>query len=86
MEFIAFNIDHAGTTLTRTLDQLTTAFSTDRPNMEHTRASRGATRPHTDHAAKDHDFTLFKLLLDSLTGLAQARLLDIITIKKRLRV
>ncbi len=34
MEFVAVPIDHAGTTLTNTLDHLTAAFSTVRPSVE----------------------------------------------------
>ncbi len=59
MEFIAFPIGHAGIKLTRTLDQLTAAFSTVRPNVERTRASRGATSPATDHNDKTHDYNMF---------------------------
>ena len=71
VEFIAFPIGHAGTTLTnKTLDQLTAAFSTVRPHVERSRASRGATSPATNHNARTLDHTLFKSLLDSLTDLA----------------
>jgi hypothetical protein len=52
--------------------------------MEHTRARRSATSPHTDHTAKTHDFILFKSPLDSLMGLAQTRLLGIIRNRKHL--
>jgi hypothetical protein len=82
VEFIAFPIGHAGTTLTKTLNQLTAAFSTVRPNVERSRAIRGATSPGTDHNAKFHDYNLFKSMLDSLTDLAQFRLLGIIRNKK----
>jgi hypothetical protein len=84
MQFIASPIGHAGTTLTRTLDQLTDAFSTVRPNVEISRASRGAANPATDHNVRTHDYNMFKSLLDSLTDLAQSRLLGIIRNKKRL--
>jgi hypothetical protein len=84
VEFIAFPIGHAGTTLIRTLDHLTAAFSTVRPNVERSRASRGATSPATDYNPKSHDYNLFKALLDSLTDLAQSRLLGIIRHKKGL--
>ena len=82
MEFIAFPI--GGTTLTKTLDQLAAVFSTVQPTLERSRASRGAANPATDHNAKIHDCTMFKLLLDSLMDLAKSRLLCIIKIKKRL--
>jgi hypothetical protein len=84
LELIAFPIGHASTTLTRTLDQLTAAFSTIRPTVERSRASRGASSPVTDHNARTHDYSLFKSMLDSLTDLAQSRLLGIIRNEKRL--
>jgi hypothetical protein len=84
VEFVAFLIGHAGTTLTRTLDHLTAAFSTVRPSVERSGASRGISSPATDHNAKAHDFTLFKSLMDSITDLAQSRLLGIIKNRKRL--
>ncbi len=83
MEFIAFFVGHACTTLTKTLEHLTVAFSTVRPNVERTRASRGAVSPATDHNAKTYDYNLFKSLLDSLTDLAQSRLLGITRHRKR---
>ncbi len=67
MEFIAFPIGHASTTLTRTLNNLTAAFSTVRPSVERSRASRGLSSPTMDLNAKAHDFILFKSLLDSVT-------------------
>ncbi len=84
VELIAFPIGHAGTTLTKTLDQLTTAFSTVRPTTVRSSTSKGDTFTATDHNAMIHDYTLFKSLLDSLTDLAQSRLLGIIKNKKRL--
>jgi hypothetical protein len=78
VNFIAFPIGHAGTTLTMTLDHLTTAFSTVRPTAERSRTSRGDTFPVTDQNAKSHDYNMFKSLLASLTDLAQSRLLGII--------
>jgi hypothetical protein len=84
VEFVAFPIGHAGTTLTKTLDHLTAAFSAVRPLVERSRASRGISSPDTDRNAKAHDFILFKSLLDSLTDVAQSRLLGIIRNRKRL--
>jgi hypothetical protein len=84
VEFIAFPIDHAGTTLTKTLDHLTAVFSTVRPTVERSRTSKGASSPATDHNAMTHDYSLLKSLMDSLTDLAQTRLLGIIRNKKRL--
>jgi hypothetical protein len=70
VEFIAFFIGHTGYTLTRTLDQLTAAFSTVWPNVERSRANRGAASPTKDYNARTHDYNLFKSMLDSLTDLA----------------
>ena len=38
VDFVAFPIDHAGTTLTKTLDHLTAALSTVRPSVESSRS------------------------------------------------
>ena len=84
VEFVAFPIGHMGTTLTRTLDQLTAAFSTVRPIPGRSSTSTGDPFSATDHTAKTHDYALFKSLLDSLTDLAQSRLLGIIRNRKRL--
>jgi len=84
VEFLAFPIGHAGTTLTRTLEHLTAAFSNVRSLVERSRASKGISNPATDHTANAHEFSLFKSLLDSNTDLAQPRLLDIIKNRKRL--
>jgi hypothetical protein len=83
VEFIAFPIGHAGTTLTSTLTQLISTLSAVRPHAEPSRASRGINSPTTDHNAKAHDSILFKSLLDSLTDLAQSRLIGIIGNRKR---
>jgi hypothetical protein len=84
VEFVALSIGHCGTTLTTTLIHLTAAFSTVRLRMEPTRASRERHIPDMDHTGKAHDYILFKSLLDSITGLAQSRLLAIIDDRKRL--
>jgi hypothetical protein len=84
VEFVAFPIGHAGTTLTKTLAHLTAAFSTVRPSVERSRASMGISSPAMDHNAKAHDFTMFMSLLESITDLAQPRLLAIIRNRKRL--
>jgi len=56
LEFVAIPIGHAGTTLTRTLDHLTAAFSTIRPRMDRTNASKGMSQPNMYSNAKTHDF------------------------------
>jgi hypothetical protein len=70
VKYVAFPIGHAGTTLVATLTHLTTAFSTVRPRVEHTRARWGNIIPDTDHNAKAHDYILFKSLLYYITVLA----------------
>ena len=82
VEFIAFPIGHAGTTLTKTLEHLTAAFSTVQPTVERLPASRGAFSPAMDHNARSNDYTLVKSLLTLLTDLAQSRLLGIIRNRK----
>jgi len=67
-----------------TLNILTAAFSTVRPSVERSRDSRGISNPVMDLNAKTHDYTMFKSLLDSITDLAQSRLLGIIRNRKRL--
>ena len=84
VEFIAFPIGHAGTTLTSTLNDLTAAFSTTRPRETTTGATRDTTGHDVDHTARSHDYNLFKSLLTSLTDLAQSRLIGIINNRKRL--
>jgi hypothetical protein len=84
MEFVAIPIGHAGTTLTRTLDHLTAAFSTVRPRADHTSTSKGTSQPDMDSNAKIHDYRLLKSLPDALIDLAQSRLLGIIRDRKRL--
>jgi hypothetical protein len=83
VEFIAFPIGHAGTTLTSTLTYLTTAFSIVRPQREPSRANGDATAKAADHTARAHDYNLFKTLFNALTDLAQSRLLGIIQHRKR---
>ena len=84
VEIIAFYIGHAGTMLIKTLDHLTTAFSTIRPIVERSRTSRGDASPAMDHNAKTHDYNIFKSLVDSLTDLVKSRILCIIRNRKRL--
>jgi hypothetical protein len=62
VEFVAIPIGHAGTTLTRTLDHLTAAFSTVRPRTDRAIPNRGTKQPITDSNARSHDSRLFKSL------------------------
>ena len=78
MELIAILIGYAGTTLTRTLNLLTAAFSTVRPRQNQLSAIKGTSQPTTDSNARSHDYRIFKSLLDALADLAQPRLLGII--------
>jgi hypothetical protein len=70
MQFVAFPIGHACTTLKATLNNLTAAFSTARPRVERTGATRGNTYPVADHTARTHDYNMLKSFMDSLTDLA----------------
>jgi hypothetical protein len=67
VEFIAFPISHAGTTLTKTLNNLTAAFCTVRPSVERSRASRGISNPAKYFNANTNNYTMLKSLLDSIT-------------------
>ena len=80
MDFIDFLICDAGNALTRTLDHLTTAFSSFRPNVEQAKAYRGATCPVTGHTARTHNYTLFRFVLMDLD---QSRFLGIIIRSKK---
>ena len=73
VEIVAIPIGDAATTLTRTLDHLTAAFSTVRLRVDHTSANKDTTQPITDSNARSHDYRLFKSLLDALTDLAHSR-------------
>jgi hypothetical protein len=54
--FVANSIGHAGTTLTRTLENLTAAFSTVRPRVDHANAIKAASHTNTDSNAMSHDY------------------------------
>ncbi len=69
-EFVAISIGHAGTTLTRTLDHRTAAFSSVCPRVDHTNAIKGTSQPIKNSNVRSHDYLLFKSLLDALTDLA----------------
>ena len=76
--FVAIPIGHAGATIKETQRQLAQALSTTRPEIERSRARRQVLNPETDTAARTHDSSLFKTLMQALTKLAQDRLLGII--------
>jgi hypothetical protein len=78
VEFVAIPIGHAGTTLTRTLNHLTAAFSTVRPRVDYAIAGMDTPPPITGSNAKSHDYRMFKSLMDALADLAQSHLLGII--------
>ena len=84
VDFFAIPAGHAGTTLTRTLDRLTAAFSTVRPRADQASAGIGTSQTITDSNAISHDYRLFKSLLAALTDLTYSRLLCIIKNRKRL--
>jgi hypothetical protein len=76
--FVAIPVGHAGTTLKETQRHLAQALSSTRPEIERSRARREVLNPETDTAARTHDSSLFKTLMQALTKLAQDRLLGII--------
>jgi hypothetical protein len=84
VEFVAIPIGYAGTTLTRTLDHLTAAFSTIRPRAYHTNTNQGTPQSTTRSNAKSQDYHVFKSMMGALTNLAQSRLLGIVRNKMRL--
>ena len=71
-------------TLRKTLKHLTTALSTVRQHVEKPRANKGITYPATDSDDRSLDYRLFKSLWDSLTVLAESRLIGIIRNRKHL--
>ena len=78
VEFVAIPIGHAGTTLAETQRHLAQAMAATRPEIERNRASRHVRDPDSDSAARTHDSSLFKALMQALTKLAQSRFLGII--------
>ncbi len=82
VELAAVPIGHAGNTLQETHRHLAQALSATRPEIERCRARREVLNPETDTAARTHDSSLFKILMQSLTKLAQDRLLGIIYHRK----
>jgi len=52
-----------------TVDNLTTAFATFRPRVDHTSASKDTTKPITDSNAKSRGYRLFNSLLAFLLSL-----------------
>ena len=78
VEFVAVPIGHAGTTLVKTHQSLAQAIAATRPEIERSRTRRHVINPDTDSAVRNHDTTLFKPLMRTLTKLAQTRLVGII--------
>ena len=84
VEFVAITVGNMGTTSTKTLKSLTSALSNVRPHVETIRANMDLIDPTTNTDAKAHDTVLIRFLLDSLTYLAQYRLIGIIRNRQRL--
>ena len=78
VEFVAVPIGHAGTTLQETHRHLAQALTATRPEIERCMARREVTHPETNTAARTHESCLFKNLMQTLTRLAQDRILGII--------
>ncbi len=66
VEFVVIPIGYAGTTLTRTLDHLTAAFSMIHTRADQTNANKGTRQPITDSNARSHDYRMFKSLMNEL--------------------
>ena len=84
MEFVAVPIGHAGTTLKETQRHLAQALSATRPDIERRRPRREVQDHETDSAARTHDSTLLKTLMQALTKLVQTRLIGIIHHRQKL--
>jgi hypothetical protein len=69
VNFGAIPIGHTGTTLTKTLDNLTAAFSTVRPRADQASANMGTIQPAMDFNARSEDCHMFKSMLGALTDL-----------------
>jgi hypothetical protein len=78
VEFVAVPIGHTGTTFNMTNRNLAQALSATRPEIKQHMARRGVHNPATDAAARIHDSSLFKTLMQALTKLAHTRLIGII--------
>ena len=78
VEFAPSPIRNAGTTLQEADRHLAQALSATWPDIERCRARREVLNPDTDTAARTHDSSLFKTLMQTLKSLAQDRLLGII--------
>ena len=78
VEFVAVPIGYAGTTLHETQRHPAHAMSATRPEIDQRRARRLVRDPETDSAARTHDTSLFKIMMQALTKFAQDRLLGII--------
>ena len=77
VEFICIPIGHAGTTLTSTIQDLSSALARVRPQFAAQRRRQGCKQPDVDAKALKHDKTLVKTLLETVCTLAQDRLIGI---------
>ena len=84
MKFVAILVSHAGTILKETQRHLAQALSATRPEIERRRARREVLNPETNTAARTHDSSLFKTLMQALTKLAQTGILGIIRNRQNL--
>jgi hypothetical protein len=71
VEFIDVNIGHAGTMLDKIYKSLVTVLSALQSDVAHARATRGDVDPDVDNAARSHELSIFKEMLDAITKLAQ---------------
>ena len=78
VELMAVPIDHAGPTLIKIRHSLAHAMSATRPEIERNRTRREVINPDTDTAARSHESSIFKSLMQTLTKLAQSRFVGIV--------
>ena len=83
VDVVCIPVGHAGTTLSRTVDDLANALARVRPSIADSRRLAGHADPDHDARALKHDRKLFRRLMDSLCNLAQDRLLGIINNRRK---
>jgi len=83
VDVVCIPVGHAGTTLSRTVDNLANALARVRPSIVVSRQQAGHADPEYDARALKHDRKLFRRLMDNLCTLAQDRLLGIINNRRK---
>jgi hypothetical protein len=78
VELVAVPIGHAGTTLAAISHSLAQVLSDTILEIAQARSKRQVINPDTESAARTHDSSIFKSLMEALSKLAQSRLIGII--------